>query len=196
MVSVKKLAGALAVPFTMTACGSLGPVGLPRQSVTVDRYVQEVPVVLSACERENIKLRPAYEVTRGELMRRTQAGEEFYQYKGYYLFAEKGAVEKWAPLALTVAFGALGYKAGGSAPVTRVMTTTAGAFGGAIAGGVLSESAKLARLSHEAGCEQWIDSQVGAGVRVPVPNRGLDEGWGGSRPYYRGQAYPAYGWPR
>jgi len=163
---------------------------LPRQAVTVDDNVQYGQVVLNPCTRENIKLRAAYEVTRGELMRRERDGEDFYQYKGYYLFAQKGVVERWAPLAGAVAFGALGSTIGHGA--VSLAAGVGGAFGGAAGGSALAENSRLARMAQESGCEGYVDTLAGSRARVPVPNRGLDEGsyGGGYRRSGSGWAVP------
>ncbi len=161
--------------------------GLPRQAVTVDPSVTQQVVQMNPCEREGIKLRPAFEVTRGEFRRREDAGEVGYFHAGHYIFAERSVLEKVAPLAGAVIGGALGSEVGHGG--ARVAATAGGALGGAVVGDMLAKREKLERLAAESGCEDYAEQHPPR--RGEGPNPGVDsntgrrgyDGYGYRRPY-------------
>ncbi len=183
---------ALAVVFAtqVAGCATNRTDFLPRQAVTVDPSVTNTAAVMTPCDREGIKLRPANEVTRSEYARRQASGEVGYFHAGYYMFAEKSIVEKWAPIAGAVIGGALGSQIGTGG--VRIATTAAGAAGGAYGGAILAKREKLERLAAESGCEAFAEAH--APRSSGRPNPGVDEGRYG-RGYRSGvNPYSNYGY--
>ena len=168
------IAAALA---TQVGCATNRTDNLPHQRVGVKYEVANENVYLTPCEVEDIKARPAAQVTRAEFERRKSSGA--YQHAGYVLFPNPSLLERFGAVGGLIVGAVIGHELGGTTGAV------VGGAGGAYAGDILAARDKLESLAKESGCEKYLEQHPP--TNTYAPNHNLDSGFDTR---YRGRAVP------